>query len=78
MLRVGGKDKISILDLGEMISWFSDSPLGKECQILLEKYKDFNIKPRYVPRKVEFDEMTYAKYIGRSCLAKDLEYVFCS
>ena len=43
----------------------------------MDKYIEFNIKPRYVPKKVEFDELMYFKYISKNSLARDLEYILC-
>ena len=40
-----------------MCSHFApDTPLGKECHLMLDAYMNYNIKPRYAPQNYYYDK----------------------
>lgn len=76
-MRIQGQNTISILDLIKMsVNFQNDCAFGKEVHHLLDKYNEFNIKPRYVFHKTEYTFQNYVKYVPYSCLIEDFIQAF--
>jgi hypothetical protein len=75
-MRVSGGKMISILDLIKLCCYFppDSCDFGKECEQLMNKYKQLNIEPRYVHQRQEFGYQAYIKYVTNSCLINFLEF----
>jgi len=77
-MRLSGGRMISILDLVKLCCFFTEDSckFGAECDLLMQKYKQLNIEPKYVHEMTEFGFQQYMKYVPFSCLIADLEYAF--
>ena len=55
-IRFNGGKQISILDLIKLVTHFKEDScdFGAECEVLMQKYKQFNIEPKYVHQRQEF------------------------
>ena len=49
-IRLSGGKLVSILDLIKLCCYFKEDScaFGRECEGLMQKYKQFNIEPKYV------------------------------
>ena len=74
----GQKPLITILDLVQLCCYFKagSCTFGDECDVLMRKYKQLNIEPKYVHEMTEFGFQQYLKYVPYSVLIADLEYAF--
>jgi len=55
-IRVSGGRLITILDLVKLCCYFKEDSckFGEECEVLMKKYKQLNIEPKYVHEITEF------------------------
>ena len=50
--------------------------LGAEVHKLLDRYIAINIKPAYVPVKMQYTYSNFIKYLPYPCLIKEIEHAF--
>ena len=67
---------ITILDLMKLCCYFKEDSctFGRECDSIMNHYKQINIAPKYVHERTEFTIQQYLKIVPYSCLIEDMEY----
>ena len=85
-MRMQGDKTISILDLIQLCAHFPIKTtiggeerkyeFGEEVHHMLNRYIHLNIKPAYVPIKMEYSFSNFIKYLPYPCLIKELEHAF--
>ena len=66
-----------ILDLIQLCAHFpTGTTLGAEVHKLLNRYIAINIKPAYVPVKMQYTYSNFIKYLPYPCLIKEIEHAF--
>lgn len=79
LINTSGDKEVSIIDLVDMCSNFlPDTPFGTEVNQMLNTYTTKNLRPRFNPRKLQFDLHHFLKaFGGEPCLAKEMDRIFC-
>ena len=76
-MRIQGDPSLCILDLIQLCAHFPpETTLGKEVHLMLDRYIEINIKPAYVPVKMQYRESNFNKYLPYPCLVDELERAF--
>ena len=73
---VDSDHNMSILDIIKMQTQFDDlSPINKEIALIMEEYKNVNIRPKYVKDRqiINFDR--FNQIVPDSCIIRELQHV---
>ena len=67
---------MNILDIVKIQTQFDDlSLVNKEIALIMDEYKDINIKPKYVKDRVTINFEKFNAIIPNSCIIRELQYV---
>jgi hypothetical protein len=67
---------INILDIIKIQTQFDDlSPINREMALIMEEYKNINIKPKYVKDRMTINFEKFNAIVPSSCIIRELQYI---
>lgn len=78
MLRMNCEPVITIIDLVEICDNLPrGSKFGGQMHDLLNLYINTNLRPRFVPIKMQYNYHNFQKFMPYPSIARQLEYILC-
>jgi hypothetical protein len=67
---------MNILDIVKIQTQFDDhSAINREIALIMDEYKNLNIKPKYVKERATLNFEKFNAIIPNSCIIRELQYI---